>query len=495
MELKQIFAAGAYDEGLQYIEKSKFYQNKDERLLGLMEKGMLLHAKGEWVESSKALDEARVLSAELYTVSLSKKAEKALLNDNFDVFYGEIYERSLLHFYLSLNAVLNYQKTNSRDDLFKARAEVLAWDSFLDSIKEDRLGKSIYKNDLLLKLYGAKIHEIIATREDRQIALQLYKDAREVVFKNYNTYPSFNLNYKEFKKDFAKLASLPETEVKKKYVSESVHQKLIQDYIDQNIARLSKMGTKAKTDHKSEKKSPVTLVLEKGIIAEKVADKNFYGLDFLAKEPVIALFAADVLGLLPTPNSYNPGGAFLGIAVASMALSNVGVAFELPKIQNVSPPKKQTLVVLDQNRKEVLSKDIPLINPLGDIAEEAVFEGSAWTYSRVGFRLAAKHATAIAASFATYSALGGSKKGENNFLAKNAALIQYIGAAKVIEESEKADTRNWSTLPNEIRLIDLELPPGNYLLEMTSEQNEKISLGPLSVGVSETPLLFNVRKN
>lgn len=492
-ELRTFFQTGSYDLGLQFLDKSKFYQNKDEKLLCLMEKGMLLHAKGDWENSSKALDEARSLSSQLYTVSISKKAEKTLLNETYDIFYGEVYERSLIHFYLSLNSILNYQKTRKRDDLFKARAEVLAWDSFISSIKEDRLGKSIYKNDLLLKIYGAKIHEMIETREDRQIALQLYKDARDVLLKNYNTYPSFNTRYKEFKKDFEKLSSMPLDEVKKKYVAESDHQKELQEYLTANINRLSKKETRKLL---KDIKTPVTLVLEKGIIAEKIADKSFYGLDFLAKEPIIALFAADVLGLLPSPNTYNPGGAYMGILVASAALKNVGIAFELPKILNTEAPTKQTLVIFDKNNKEVLRKDIPLVNPMGDIAEEAVFEGAAWTYTRVGFRLATKHASAIAASYATYKALGGGKseRGENNFLAKNAAVLQYIGAAKVIEESEKADTRYWSTLPNEIRIIDFDLVPGNYHLEIAVSPTEKLNLGDVEITAQDSPQLINVRK-
>jgi hypothetical protein len=489
-ELRTFFLTGAYDQGLDFLSKSKYYQDKDEKLLGLMEKGMLLHAKGEFAKSSLALDEARNLSAQLYTVSASKKIEKTLLNDNFDIFYGEIYERSMLHFYLSLNAILSYQKSGDRNDLFKARAEVLAWDSFLSSIKEDRLGKSVYKNDLLLKIYGAKIHEIIGTREDKQIALQLYKDANEVLFKNYNTYPSFNLHYKEFKKDFEKLSSLSINEVKKKYIEESDFQKSIQEFLTQNIARLTKPPKKTLKDIKTS----VVIVLEKGIISEKVADKSFYGLDFLAKDPIISLFVANVLGLLPSPNTYNPGGAFLGIVTASTALNTIGVGFELPKIINNSPPKKQMLIVLDSNNKEVLTKVVPLVNPMGDIAEESVFEASGWTYGRLGFRLATKHAAAIGASFVTYKALGGGQK-ENNFLAKNAALFQYIGAAKVIEESEKADTRYWSTLPNEIRLIDLELVPGNYHLEISMGPNEKLSLGEIVVTAQDLPLLINVRKN
>ncbi len=491
-ELRNFFQTGAYDQGLQYIDKSKFYQDKDEKLLALMEKGMLLHAKGDYEKSSQVLDEARALSDQLYTVSVSKKTEKVLLNDNYDIFYGEMYERSFLRFYLSLNAILNYQKTKSRDDLFRARAEVVGWDSFLASVKEDRLGKSVYKNDLLLKLYGAKIHEIVGTPEDRQIALQLYKDARDVLLKNYNTYPSFNSRYKDFKSDFSKLASMNISEVKKKYITETELQKNIQEYISANIERLSKKETKKIM---KDIKTPLTLVLEKGMIAEKIADKSSYSLDFLSKEPVVALFVADVLGLMPSPNSYNPGGAFGGIVVASLALKNVGISFELPKILNTTPPLKQTLVVLDKNNKEILTKEIPLVDPMGDIAEEAVFESSAWTYTRTGVRLATKHAAAIAASFATYKALGGGKKGDNNFLAKNAAVIQYIGASKAIEESEKADTRFWSTLPNEIRLIDLDLNPGTYHLEMRTSATEKMSLGDIEVPASDSLQLFNVRKN
>mgnify|MGYP000293528267 CR=1 FL=1 len=110
------------------------------------------------------------------------------------------------------------------------------------------------------------------------------------------------------------------------------------------------------------------------------------------------------------------------------------------------------------------------------------------------FRSVTKHATAIAASFATYKALGGGKSGNDNFLAKNAALIQYVGAAKLIEESEKADTRYWSTLPNEIRLIDLELIPGHYHLEMHTGPDQKMSLGDIDVIAQEAPQLYKIRK-
>jgi hypothetical protein len=489
-ELRKFFMTGAYESGFQFLEKSKYYQDEKEKLLMLMEKGILLHVKGDYEQSSLVLDQARSLSNQLYTTSASKKVQKIILNDSFDIFYGEVYERSMLYFYLSLNSILNYQKTKKRDDLFKARAEILGWDSFLASIKEDRLGKSVYKNDLLLKLYGAKIHEIVGTREDDQIAAVLYKDALNVLFKNYNTYPAFNTKYKDFKKDFEHLASMPFDDVKKKYVEESNLQAELRKYIEQSSERL-------KNRHKlGLQNTHVTLILQKGLIAEKVGEKSFYGLDFLAREPLVALYVADVLGLLPSPTTYNPGGAYVGILTASAALHNIGVGFELPKIVNNNKPTPLSLSVLDQNNKVVATSMVALVNPMGDIAEEAVYEQSSWLYARVGARLATKHATAILASFATYKALGGGGR-ENSFLARNAALLQYVGAAKVIEESERADTRYWSTLPNEIRLVDFDLPPGTYRLEATTnplDPNQQIDLGTIAVEKQDSPLIINIRK-
>lgn len=488
LELRTFFLTGAYDKGLEFLSKSKFYSDEKSKLLSLMERGLMQHFKGDYEQSWQTLEEARILSDKLYTVSLSKKAEKAILNDTFDLFYGEVYERSMIYFYLSLNSLLQYQKTKKSDDLFRARASVVGWDAYLASIKEERLGKTVYKNDLLLKLYGARVHELVGSPEDLQIASILYKDAKDILFKNYNTYPSFNSNYKEFKRDYDKLASMPIEEVKKNYVNPTDFQKSLTEYIDHRI-ELSKNKNK-----KNNGKFTFTLLLQKGIIAEKVADKNFYSLDFLAKEPLMAMFVADVLGLMPNRNTYNPGGAYMGMATATVALNAIGIGFELPKIVNLNPPKKLSLNVYDLTHKIVLSKDITLVNPMGDIAEEAIYEQSSSTYARVGARLAAKHAAAIAGAFATYKAAGGGS-GNNDFFAKNLAVLGYAGSSKVIEESEKADVRYWSTLPNEFRLVDLEMAPGSYLLELEYSPTDKSDLGGIVVEAQSANQLISLRKN
>jgi hypothetical protein len=483
-EFKNFYVTGAYDQGLLYLEKAKFYNEKDERLLYLVEKGTLLHSKGDYENALIIFDEAQKLINEMYTIRVSKKLQKGILNDNYDAFYGEIYERSMVYFYSALDAILLFEKNKNRDNLFKARANILAWDSFLNSMKEDRLGESVYKNDLLLKILGAKIHQIVNTREDLQISIQLYKDGKDILLKNYNSYETFNKKANEFKKDFSKLASLSIEEVKKKYIEETPFQKKLSDYLDENI--------------KAKKVKNITIILQNGIIPEKTPEKVHFGLEALSKEPAISMYVASVLGLVPAN-----GGSFNqfsgGVATAQVGMKLFSFGFELPIVQSSPITKSKTLIVsqtgADQKVKEILRKDFILVNPMGELAKEAVGESSTVIYSRIGARLATKHLAAIFASFATFKALGGGTKNETIF-AKNVAVLQYAAASRVIEESEKADTRFWSTLPEVISIVDIDLAVGNYVLSLQNEgENEKSLLGKIEItSANENKIVSFIKK-
>lgn len=483
LELKKLYEVQNYEQGLKFLDENKYYQGKNEALLKFVEKGMFLHSKGDYLNSNIAFEQALEIVSKQFTVSISSKTEKGILNDNYDVYYGDIFEHSMIYFYSALNSILIYQEKEDRNELFKARAKILAWDSYLNSIKSDRVGKSIYKRDLLLKIFGAKIHEVVGTREDTQIALVLYKDALDVLYKNYNTYPSFNLKYLSFKNDYEKLVNLKETDVKKNYVEDSIHSSKLKIFLEESIKRLSK---------KSSDKESVTIVFEKDIIAEKIADKTQFGLEGIAHDSFLNLFVADILGMTPNPGTYNPGGVYAGMVNANAAMHLFTFSFEIPKRKILDRPKPITLNVIDLENKLITSKDLLLINPLGDIAEEAIYESSKEVYTRVGARLAAKHLAAILASYATYKSLGGGKK--DNYLANNAAVLQYAAASRLIAESEKADTRFWSTLPNEIRMVDIELNPGEYKLEAEFEDHSKLELGTIKVLKNDHNKIIKIRK-
>ena len=80
------------------------------------------------------------------------------------------------------------------------------------------------------------------------------------------------------------------------------------------------------------------------------------------------------------------------------------------------------------------------------------------------------------------------------FFAKSAAVLQYVAASKAIEASEKADTRQWSTLPGSLRMIEFFLPKGEYSLKLKGGIGGKTySLGQVKVSDENTRQLINFR--
>ncbi|MEE2744644.1 MAG: hypothetical protein VYD54_12095, partial [Bdellovibrionota bacterium] len=192
---------GNYQQALKVVQAEKSYKEKKTRLLFHMEQGLIYHLMGRFQKSIDHLGQAKSIHQKLYTISLKKKLQTILTNETVDIYYGEVFERSLLHFYQALNHFSLYQRGSlllpegkemmvkklsqqeKRSHLLSSRAEVVSWDSFLDSQQESRRGKSIFKNDLLSKTFGAFIHETLDTPSENQVALQLYKDAKKILFR------------------------------------------------------------------------------------------------------------------------------------------------------------------------------------------------------------------------------------------------------------------------------------------------------------------------
>lgn len=516
-DLRSFIQQKKYDEALSFVDKNDFFKEERSRLLYYLEKGIIHHYKGNYFQSSRSLNEAILLSEKLFTKSISSAAKTAIANDAYDLYYGEMYERSLMYYFSSLNHLMLFQKgkyesytvqegeatkvipekvlsdREKKEELFRARASVLAWDSFLSTIKKNRSGETVFKDDLLAKLFGAYVHEVVGTRSDMQIALSLYVDAYDILFKNYNRYESLNTLADLFRADYSKLPQMTPLDVEKKYIARTPFQNELIEYIQLKVLSLGKkyragelkkyvrtlnipneIEKRAKVDSGN---ANVGIVLQQGLIPAKVADKHYYGLEQALRDPnsssgvkaaaaighlVLTVFAAEKLGLLPPPQSYDPVRAHVGLNVASIAAEKIAFAFELPKIDYRQLNQKLVIRALDINGKEVASKTAVVGAPLADLAKEGVQEHSTSIFVRTGLRVAGKHLAAIAASYGTYKAL--EKQGE--FFAKTAAVLQYVGATKGIEASESADTRYWSTLPESIHLTDLSLPKGDYKLEV-----------------------------
>ncbi|MBF0208560.1 MAG: hypothetical protein HQK53_16920, partial [Oligoflexia bacterium] len=160
-----------------------------------------------------------------------------------------------------------------------------------------------------------------------------------------------------------------------------------------------------------------------------------------------------------------------------------------------SSSKHLLLEIFKQNTGELI-KSVPLalLQPLGDIAEEAVSEDAAARYLKTGVRVGLKHIGAILAAYATYKAI----VNKSDFFAKSAALLQYTGSTKLIALTEKADTRYWSTLPKDIRMGQTFIPSGEYEIKAKFSEatggagkSEYHPLGFVTVKDEKVPRLFN----
>ncbi|MBF0359986.1 MAG: hypothetical protein HQK49_03205 [Oligoflexia bacterium] len=510
-ELRELFVEDKYDQAFQTVAELIPGSEERSKLLYFLERGMILHSQGKYFSSNAHLEIANEISQQLFTKSISKAALSGVANDTYDNYYGAFYERSLIHFYLALNNFLIYQsgeieehipvvnpvgeKANKsipkkilnanekREYLSRARAQILAWDSLLSSWKEARQGKSVFKNDMLAKVFGAFIHESFQTPTDQQIATQLFKDAKDLLLKNYNAYATFNRKSVKFKKDFEEFANMDLEKVKSEYILATDFQNELQSFLD---------------NKNNNANANVAVILQMGMIPEKVAKKYNFGLEGVVnniEDPgsrsaamaigstVLGFFAANVLGLIPDRNSdWAAPGAAIGVQVGKIAVSYAGFSFELPKVQN-TPTSKMSCVEFYDKLSGAVMKEAPLaiLDPLGDIAEEAIEEDSGMRYFKTGMRVGAKHLTAILASYGTYKLMvdkSGRGSGVGEFLAKNAAVLQYVALSKGIEATEKADVRYWTTLPKDIRMARVSLPKGTYGVRVKVGEGKICDLAP-----------------
>ena len=81
--------------------------------------------------------------------------------------------------------------------------------------------------------------------------------------------------------------------------------------------------------------------------------------------------------------------------------------------------------------------------------------------------MAVKHILAIVAAMQIHDRL----KESGSFIAGAAAMATYVAASKGIEAMEKADTRHWTTLPQAFRMMELNLPSGNYQIALALKNN------------------------
>ncbi len=111
------------------------------RLLRLMEVGVLKHLQGDYRASNALLDEADFLADELFTTSLSDMLTRLGSNATMVTYRGTIYERVYIHYYKTLNYLYLAEEAQNREEFLR----------FMDSARIEGRRAQILLDENLVK--------------------------------------------------------------------------------------------------------------------------------------------------------------------------------------------------------------------------------------------------------------------------------------------------------------------------------------------------------
>ncbi len=103
--VRSAYQQGDYSRALESLEAATREGPQQDQLLVLMDKGMVLHAAGQWAESNAVLEEAERLSEQLDSVSVSEEAATLVTNERQRAYRGEDFEKLMISVLQALNYV------------------------------------------------------------------------------------------------------------------------------------------------------------------------------------------------------------------------------------------------------------------------------------------------------------------------------------------------------------------------------------------------------
>lgn len=173
--IEQNLAARQYDAALQEIEKQA--GSKTDRVLYLLNKGMVLRMKEDFAGSNQALEKAKSEMERLYAASVSENALSFLINDATVSYAGDDYEQVLVHLFMALNYLELGQPR-------EARVEALQVDIKLREIGE-KIPENKFTEDAMSRYLTGMIYEELGEWSDAMIAYR----------KAYEAYKKYRENY------------------------------------------------------------------------------------------------------------------------------------------------------------------------------------------------------------------------------------------------------------------------------------------------------------
>jgi hypothetical protein len=534
-QFSNLLERGQYDQAIEFLEGSDLKQLPENKLLYQLEKGMTYYLNNQLKLAGQTFQAAKETIDRLYTTKVSQVLKAGVMNERVIDFYGEDFERSYLYFFSGMTHYKIYQqgmigektlnRSQRRQYLFKARADMVAWDSFFKTLQRKNQLSRIYFNDLAAKVFAAKIHLLVGERSDQGIALRLFQDALEILRLIAPIYPEFNLKHQEYANNI--LGKIQDAKVPLRRMKApgpfvpSEQYRALKNFLGGQLLSLAQKiragsvnGLKkrfgldtVKATRLKKNEGLVSFILEKGFISAKTADridlslKSAFDPNVSGARKILSIvgytafsaFAYNVLDMKSTYRRSNFHDSYQLAQLTRIAGTEAAIDFEIPMRRPNKVQLPLSIEVRNKNGERIRNLSPVLISSLDNIGYEATKESSAAYLARAGTRFVVKQAGAMIAAYTTYQTLRAKDSGD--FLAKAAAMSTYLASSKLISLSEQADTRYWSGLPSRLYITELALPAGRYSVYLKGKnQGENFStlLGEIKVKAN-TRDLFSYR--
>ncbi|MBL8039023.1 MAG: hypothetical protein JNN16_16095 [Nitrospira sp.] len=427
--IEQSLLAGNPQQAATIVEQAKGEYGAKGRLLYEMDRGLVLQMAGQYEQSSAVLEQAEEDVERLYTRSIRTETAAFLTNDNALPYEGDAYEHVMINVVKALNyAVQGY--------IQEALVEVRRVDHRLNVLGDRVKGLDKYRNDGFARYLSGILYEAAGDRNNAFIA---YRNAYEAyqAMKGWSRL-SAPLSLQTDLLRTADVLGLKTEFESYRQAFPDVPWAPASSSSGEDLAHVVMISYNGRAPRKEDMflDVPISLdaiqlvLLNRGVFRgpyqrDRIADSVLYGLN----------------------------GRVVRVALPRLVPQKTRVTFE-------------DLILTDSQGRSFSVRSERAQN-LTALAEKGLSERMPAIATKAVARAATKFAMAEGAVIGAQHAAG-------RDAAPWVGLLVGLAAHGMAVASEEADKRNWQTLPDEIHVARVWVPPGQY----------QVSVRPPGQGVS-----------
>ncbi|MCA9472790.1 MAG: hypothetical protein MRJ96_14375 [Nitrospirales bacterium] len=410
--------AGHLEEADHIVEKTQEEYGQRSRLLYLMDRGMTLHLAGHFQKSNEFLEQADQLIEEFYTTRIRDEAAAILLNETQLPYQGDPYEQVMVNVIKALNYT---QLQDLPAALVEARRIDHRLNLLADSVDDDAYHEdpfARYLTGLLYEATGDLNNAFIAYRK----AEQGYRQAESW---SHVTIPSM------LKEDLLRTAKAL-------------------GFDDELLRYQEEFPDMTPPVVNREQQAQIILVNLNGLGPRKSEAL----LDFPISLDALNLIALTKRGFgRSSPRTRGPDAVLYG-------LQGDIVRVALPQVL-LQPSLVSYSEVRADNGVESYQTQTQRVYDIQAVAKKNLDDDYTALVVRAVARAAMKMAAAVGIGYGARAAVN---KNSQAWVGLVAVILARIFAIA----TEEADIRTWRTLPGEIQVARLWVPPGTYSLVVHS---------------------------